>query len=440
MGFRLPLLAIFVLLNLIAYLALRRTVAAWVPAAGRRRRILGGVAGAVLLLNLPLLVFFIRPLGGGLDQIPTSLLRVGFYPAMAWLATLLAFLILAGPPMLAWGGIKALVVLYRRKKKPALSPLSAAPSVAPMVSRRNFLAGGAGMLIPGLYGAALYGVYGNLDEIEISDEVSIPVANLPASLEGLTVVQLSDIHVGPYIREKELQHAVSLVNGLHPDLVAITGDLIDRDLASLPVAVRGLAGIRSTLGVFTVLGNHDIYSDPYSFTSNHRGGVKIVQGLESIGIRTLRNEVEWLGSGQDRLALLGLDWLTSNSSSGNFYRYREAETRQQLRQMAAQAGEETPKLLLAHHPDTFSDAIPYKIDLTLSGHTHGGGQVVLGYVNGVPIGVATFRFKYLSGLYQENGCSLYVNRGLGYLGIPIRINCPPEISRFRLVRAGARVS
>ena len=435
MGFRWPLLALLALLNLFAYLALRQVVGAWVPTGDGRRKVLHGIAIAVFLLNLPMLVFFIRPLGAALDQMPTSLLRVGFYPATAWLATLLAFLILAGPPMLAWGAIKALRDLSRRKKKAAPLPMITPPSVGPMVSRRKLLAGGAGMLIPGLYGAALYGVYGKLDEIEISDEVPISVANLPGSLEGLTVVQLSDIHVGPYIREKEVQQAVRLVNGLHPDLVVITGDILDRHLDSLPDAVRGLSGIRSTLGVFTVLGNHDIYSDPYSFTRQHRGGVKIVQGLESIGIRTLRNEVELLGTGQDRLALMGLDWLTSNPSSNNFYRYRETETRQQLRQMVEQAGQETPKLLLAHHPDTFSDAIPFGIDLTLSGHTHGGGQVVLGYVDGVPIGVGMFRFKYLSGLYQEKGCSLYVNRGLGYLGIPIRINCSPEISRFQLVRA-----
>ena len=90
--------------------------------------------------------------------------------------------------------------------------------------------------------------------------------------------------------------------------------------------------------------------------------------------------------------------------------------------------------MLAHHPDTFTDVLPHKIGLTLAGHTHGGGQVILGAVDGVPIGIGVLRFKYLSGLYQEKDCSLYVNRGIGYLGIPIRINCPPEISRFKLIR------
>jgi predicted MPP superfamily phosphohydrolase len=101
--------------------------------------------------------------------------------------------------------------------------------------------------------------------------------------------------------------------------------------------------------------------------------------------------------------------------------------------MAEQVEKERPKVLLAHHPDTFEDAIPFGVGLTLAGHTHGGGQVLFGHWNGVPLGIGLIRFKYLSGLYQDQGRSLYVNRGIGYLGIPIRINCPPEISRFRLV-------
>ena len=154
--------------------------------------------------------------------------------------------------------------------------------------------------------------------------------------------------------------------------------------------------------------------------------------MESIGIRTLRNEVAHLGSGQDRVALMGLDWPRYDSGR-NFFNYQQTLTQQMLSRMAEDAGPETPRVLLAHHPDTFTDVHEHAIGLTLAGHTHGGGQVVLADVNGVPIGIGMFRFKYLSGLYQEAGASLYVNRGIGYLGIPIRINCPPEISRFKLV-------
>jgi hypothetical protein len=273
--------------------------------------------------------------------------------------------------------------------------------------------------------------------LDVSPERTIPIPHLPPSLDGLTIVQLTDLHVGPYIRERELRHLVSVVNSLRPDLVAVTGDILDRHLSSLPEAVRGLAGIESPLGIYAVLGNHDIYADQYSFTRQHRGGVEIAKGMETIGIRTLRNEVVHLGEGRDRLALLGLDWLSPDPRSPNFYQYKQPETRRELHLMASQVEPETPSVLLAHHPDTFKDAIPFRIGLTLAGHTHGGGQVILGHVGGVPIGIGMMRFQYLSGLYQENGYSLYVNRGIGYLGIPIRINCPPEISRFRLTRSTA---
>ena len=96
-----------------------------------------------------------------------------------------------------------------------------------------------------------------------------------------------------------------------------------------------------------------------------------------------------------------------------------------------------PRVLLAHHPETFTQAQPHSIGLTLAGHTHGGGQIVLGHVDGQPIGVSALRFHYRSGLYQKDGLSLYVNRGLGYMGLPIRINCLSDVSQVRLPHAYA---
>jgi predicted MPP superfamily phosphohydrolase len=220
-------------------------------------------------------------------------------------------------------------------------------------------------------------------------------------------------------------------------MVMITGDIIDRHLSDLPETLRGLKGLRSTLGSFAVLGNHDIASDRYSYDGRFRGGVHIAQGMNSIGIRTLRNESVYLESGRDRLALMGLDWITANHTGRRFFRYDQEGTRKTLQQMSAQLRPDVPRLLLVHHPDTFDDVHPFGITLTLAGHTHGGGQIVFAYVNGQPVGLASFRFQYQSGLYYNDGCSLYVNRGIGYLGVPIRINCPPEISRFRLVRQSA---
>ncbi|MBI3934900.1 MAG: metallophosphoesterase [Acidobacteria bacterium] len=434
MGFRWPLLTLFLLVNGFAYLALRRTVSHWVRDGVRRRRAMLGLHLGFLLLNLPLIPFFIRRLNLALLHIPTGVLEIVFYPSTAWLATIIAFFLLLGPLALIWGLVNVGRILWGWRH-PGTEPGN--PSDGVELSRRGFLAGSVGLLLPGIYAVAAYGTYGNLDDLDISAERAIPMPNLPRSLEGLSIVQITDLHVGSYIRDRELRRIVDLVNSLRPDVVVVTGDILDWDLSSLPDAVSGLRGIQSPLGIFAVLGNHDIYADQYSFTKEHRGGVEIVKAMETIGIRTLRNEVVELGEGQDRLALMGLDWLNVNPSSPNFYRYQQAETRRLLRLMSEQIAPERPKVLLAHHPDTFGDAIPFGIDLTLSGHTHGGGQVLLGTWNGVPLGIAMLRFKYLSGLYQERGLSLYVNRGIGYLGVPIRINCPPEISRFRLTRTAS---
>jgi predicted MPP superfamily phosphohydrolase len=93
------------------------------------------------------------------------------------------------------------------------------------------------------------------------------------------------------------------------------------------------------------------------------------------------------------------------------------------------------RILLAHHPHVFQEAASYQLALTLSGHTHGGGQVVIAEYNGRPIAIGSAVFHYVSGRYEEGGRMLYVNRGIGYVGLPMRINCPPEISRFKLVAA-----
>lgn len=442
MGFRFVLFPIFVIANLLAAVALRRAFAHWFPLKYRRvARPL--IATVYLLLNAPLAVFFFPAADAALSKVSPTMLRIFFYPSTAWMATLIALLlasIVVLPLALAWELLKRALSLVRgnRRVAPTAPVEAAAPpslsenSLSP--SRRDFLGQSAGVFVAGVYGVAAYGCYSNMGEIDVSRELYVPVPNLPRSLEGLTVVQISDLHVGPYIRQKELEHVVSLVNQLHPDLVAITGDVLDRHLASLPDAVKGLSGLRSNFGVYAVLGNHDYYADRFSSSGPFRGGVKIAQGLASIKIQTLRNQVVHIAEGTDRLALLGLDWLSAGPNDRNFFSYKPVETQRQLKRMLQEAAPEAPKVLLAHHPDTFLD-VPAEIGLTLSGHTHGGGQVILGSIDGKPLGIGALRFKYLSGLYQKNGSSLYVNRGIGYLGIPIRINCPPEISRFRLVRA-----
>ena len=317
---------------------------------------------------------------------------------------------------------------------PASVPVNEPSEVAVWPERRKFIAGGVGLALPALFGVSAYGLHGALDDLEVSPELSIPIPHLSAALDGLRVVQLSDIHVGPYLRRRELESLVARVNALRPDIIAITGDLIDRDLASLPDTVAGLRGLRATRGIYMVLGNHDIYADPYSYTSQYRGGVEIAEAMARIGVRTLRDESAMVGEGNDRLAVMGLDWIVPRRETGNLF-YDETRTRLALQAMDASLAPETPKILLVHHPESFREVPGHQIGLTLAGHTHGGGQILLGDYGGQPVGLAMIRFKFKRGLYREGAASLYVSRGIGYLGVPIRLNCPPEICQFVLTRA-----
>ena len=214
------------------------------------------------------------------------------------------------------------------------------------------------------------------------------------------------------------------------DLVVITGDVLDRHLSSLPDAVNGLKGLRAPLGVFAVLGNHD-FADPFSYSSQVRGGLHISTGLQSAGIQTLRNQVVHLGSGRDRLALMGLDWLTSSPGDRNFFRYRPVETRGQLRRMAQEVGRAPRILLFIRHLS--GRACRNRPD-TLRAHSRGRTGDP-GLCERSPDWDCDAAVQILERpLPRAGSLSLCVNRGIGYLGIPIRINCPPEISRFKLMQ------
>ncbi len=443
MGFRSSILFLLIVFNTLPLYAVYRGTKVWVHPESRRKKALLFIGLTILLINFPITAFWFRSLQQHLFEIPASVLRAIFSPAVAWQSTALLFTVFLGPVYVIWAAARAVRRIAKGEVFNSQGPDASRPpepvSGAPLVSRRSFVAGGAGLLVPAAFGASAIKLFADLDEVDIPPILDIPVPHLPRSLDGMTILQLSDLHVGPYIRRKEVEYWVHLANQMNPDLVVLTGDMIDRSLDSLPDTLEGLRGIESTLGVVGVLGNHDLSSDRHSSRGNLLGGETIAQGLESIGIRILRNEVTHIGSGPDRLAVLGLDWIRSSRSAssnpggpGDFYRYHSPETRQELDRMVAGIGPETPSLLLAHHPDTFIDLRPGEIGLTLAGHTHGGGQVVFFRWNGEPVGISTARFKYVSGLFQEKGCNLYVNRGLGYFGVPVRINCPPEISRFRL--------
>ncbi len=269
------------------------------------------------------------------------------------------------------------------------------------MSRRNFLKSFGAIAIGA--GATATGGNGNSPSIE---QVHNPIKNLKPALEGLRVVQLSDFHLHPYTQIDFVRQAVEMANALHPDLIVLTGDYVTRKAESIFELAPVLATLNAKYGIFTVLGNHDLWTD-----------VGLIRtAFKEAELPILHNEGISLGIGSETLYLAGVD----DGWSGQ----------PDLQAALAKRPANAPTILLAHEPDladTF--ALDGRVSLQLSGHTH-GGQVRLPGI-GAPI-LPELGKKYDQGLFNVNDMWLYTNRGIG-MTVPVRINCPPEITEFTLV-------
>lgn len=240
------------------------------------------------------------------------------------------------------------------------------------------------------------------------DEIVVPIAGLPKALDGYTIVQVSDVHVGAFVRDAELAHGLSLARSARPDLVVATGDLVDYDPAEAPRLARALADLPARDGACVVVGNHDHYAGV--------GGVEAA--MRAAGVRVLVNEAIVLRPGDGGgFALLGVD----------DYRGREGGRGPDLARALAQAPPDRARILLAHQPRYFAEAAG-RVALQLSGHTH-GGQINPG------LRPADWFMRYVAGRYERDGSTLYVNRGFGTAGPPSRVGARPEITRVVLVAA-----
>lgn len=237
--------------------------------------------------------------------------------------------------------------------------------------------------------------------------VTIPLAGLPPGLADFRIVQISDIHVGPTIKQRYLQAIVDRVNALQPDVVAITGDLVDGSVAELRAHVAPLAQLRARHGVFFVTGNHEYYSGVHGW----------VQELQRLGIRVLHNEHVVLQHGDARLVLAGVTDYTGH--------HFDPAHRSDPAAAVAGAPEGVPRVLLAHQPRSAMEAARAGFDLQLSGHTHGGQFLPWSFF--VPL-----QQPFTAGLHQLGRLQVYVSRGTGYWGPPKRLGAPSEIAELRL--------
>jgi len=248
-----------------------------------------------------------------------------------------------------------------------------------------------------------------IDEVEVC-RVALPVRNLPKGASGMTACQISDFHLDRAEDLARLDRAVEAINRQHPDLIFLTGDYFS-DAEAMRRHLGGfrerLAGLKASLGVFAVAGNHDHWA---SFAL-------IEQALRAAGVRVLANESVRLTLPGGDLTVVGIDDLWS----------RRAEPSRAFRDVAP----EDCTLVLAHNPDTAAYLNPFNVGVMLSGHTHGGVVRIPFY--GSPLrSILRIGKEYYAGLNRYGEFYIYTNRGLGTFWLRIRFNCRPEIAYFSL--------
>ena len=267
-----------------------------------------------------------------------------------------------------------------------------------------------------------YSVFRSLYDYRVT-HVTVPIASMPATLDGLTIAQISDLHAGSFFSVKPIEEAVEIVNSLRPDLILFTGDFVNNDAAELEIAAPALGRLRADLGAFACLGNHDHYAEVG----------EVVQRVGNTPFKLLINQHARLDVNGSSIFLVGTD------NSGFNQNYADLP--------AATAGMPPPvegadlRLLMTHDPSYWETVRIRRpdMDLTLSGHTHGGQ---LGFELGsLRWSLARITYPRWAGLYREprEGGNpphfLYVNRGLGTVGPPLRIGIRPEVTLLTLRRA-----
>jgi uncharacterized protein len=276
------------------------------------------------------------------------------------------------------------------------------------VTRRQVLAAGVVAIPPLVTAAAHVRATFQLENFR-TRRLEIPLAGLPAALDGMTIAHVSDVHVGRFSSQRMLNDLVDRTNALKADLVVLTGDLIDFALSDLPAALDVVKRLDPRSGLVMCEGNHDLFESPFEFERR----------VASSGVPLLLNESTLLKVRGQYVQILGLRWGHLGGGRGSLI-CEDMEQLVELRQP------ETFTILLAHHPHAFDQAVEAGIPLTLSGHTH-GGQLMLTK----NFGAGSLLFKYISGLYRQGSSALVVSNGVGNW-FPLRINAPAELVHLTL--------
>ena len=273
--------------------------------------------------------------------------------------------------------------------------------------RRRFLVSGMNYGIAAT--ASIFTAYGFAEARQVPDvkEVTIPIVGLPEDFEGFRIVQISDIHVSPTIRRDFVESVVEVANSLEADIIALTGDLADGLVNQLAYDVAPLKNLLSAEGNFFVTGNHEYYS----------GVDEWIRHVEHLGFMVLLNEHRLISRGKSRMLLAGV----TDYRGGNFMKSHRSDPRKAL----AGAPAVDAKILLAHQPKSIFDAAKAGFDLQISGHTHGGQFFPWNLLVGLDQ-------PFVAGLDRYENTQIYVSRGTGYWGPPVRVGSSSEITLIKL--------
>ena len=243
--------------------------------------------------------------------------------------------------------------------------------------------------------------------------VDVPIESLPAALDGFTIVQISDIHVGPTIKQRYVDAIVDAVNRLKPDLIAVTGDIVDGSVAQLSAHTRPLGRLSARYGAYLVTGNHEYYS----------GADQWIAEFERLGLHVLLNEHVVLDHDGARVLIAGVTDYTAEH-------FDPSHRSDPAAALAGAPGDVRVRVLLAHQPRTAPAAADAGFTLQLSGHTHGGQFFPWNFF-------VRLQQPFTAGLARLNNLWVYTSRGTGYWGPPKRLGAPSEITRLRLVAGAA---
>jgi uncharacterized protein len=332
------------------------------------------------------------------------------------------------------------------KVSPSETRAPAAAELLPDPSRRYFFRTASALAGAAPFLSVMYGFAAERLDYHVR-RVDIPTSNLPPALEGMKIVQLSDIHLSGYMSRTDVRRAVEMANAEGGDLAVVTGDFITGAADPLADCIEEIRHLRAPLGIFGCNGNHEIYA-----RAEDAAQLLFAQA----GMKLLRHENAQLAFRGAKLNLLGVDYQRERSPSGHRL--------QMLPDLAPLVRRDMPNILLSHNPNTFNRAAELGIELSLAGHTH-GGQIQVEILDH-RLSPARFITDYIAGAYfrplsmpapniralkdanyttsneapisshaQPPLSVLYVNRGLGTVGAPVRLGVPPEITLITLRRA-----